>query len=303
MLSLADAQLITGISILVSGFWSLKHGPGLTAYHWQMVVSLAWFSTVTHLSALTFLRSYLAKHPAGRLWRLALMFILLVLLFVAFIPTGHFNFVDDDTGSPRTIDLGQTIYPTDCDDFQLAEPRYYHTLLSSLNLTYDPELLINGTIGPRNCTVSGMPVFQFNITRDELALGEQVYFSIKDWPWNEVGIFLASPAACFFKDFTGKPTLAFVSMISSLLLLAYSYLIRAAKVFAGPSRMISQRTQSALDRGYDALIDKWDRCLTRRKRGGLVVLGLVFLPIQASVYCTLRVFLHLYTSMFAEVTN
>lgn len=115
ILSLADAQLITGISILVSGYMSLKHDKGLSAYHWKMVVSLAWFSSVAHLSALTFLRSYLAKHPAGRLWRLTSMLFLLILLLVGLFPTGHFNFLGAREFS-NFIDLGQFTYPQDCED-------------------------------------------------------------------------------------------------------------------------------------------------------------------------------------------
>ncbi|WQF80709.1 hypothetical protein CDEST_05723 [Colletotrichum destructivum] len=323
MLSLADAQLITGISILVSGFWSLKHGPGLSAYHWKMVVSLAWFSSVTHLSALTFLRSYLAKHPAGRLWRLGLMLILLVLLSVAFIPTGHFVFINttvdatffynlDQASYPTSvIDLGQALYPIDCDDFQPPDPGlpyshylpYYPKPSEYFNRTIDAELLRNGTIGPKNCRIAGTPAFQLIITGAIVHLNETEYLWIRDYPavQRTTSILLASPAACFFKKSKGQPTVAFVSMVSSLLLLAYSYLIRAAKVFEGPSQIISQRIQSALDRGYSALVKKWNWCLTRRKRGVLVAFGMVFLPFQASIYCTVRVFLHLYTSMFAEV--
>ncbi|KAH8884072.1 hypothetical protein GQ53DRAFT_830005 [Thozetella sp. PMI_491] len=87
--SLIDAQIVTGIGILVSGFGSLKNG--LSAYHWQLIVYLAWFANLTHISGLTFLRNYLQKHRDERNWRLAAMGILLVFLIIAEVPTGFFN--------------------------------------------------------------------------------------------------------------------------------------------------------------------------------------------------------------------
>ncbi|KAG7404613.1 hypothetical protein Forpi1262_v018451 [Fusarium oxysporum f. sp. raphani] len=90
ILALADTQLVTGIAIMVSGYYSLSCG--LSAYHWKTILYLAWFSCLTHLSALTCLRAYLNVHETARAWRLSLMSALLVLVFVGFIPTGHFNF-------------------------------------------------------------------------------------------------------------------------------------------------------------------------------------------------------------------
>lgn len=85
---MADTQVVTGLAILSSGYFSRS---GLSALHWKMIVYLAWFSCATHLSALTFLRNYLINHPGQRRWRLASMFTLLLILIVAMIPTGHFN--------------------------------------------------------------------------------------------------------------------------------------------------------------------------------------------------------------------
>ncbi|KAF6783097.1 hypothetical protein CSOJ01_15941, partial [Colletotrichum sojae] len=128
ILSLADTQLITGLSILASGYWSLKHGPGMSAYHWKMVVSLAWFSGITHLSTLTFLRRYFADHRMERLWRLTFMFLLLVLLFVGLIPTGHFEFLGGAVEMTENMDRGSSVYPTDCSGFPGNENRYYFTM-------------------------------------------------------------------------------------------------------------------------------------------------------------------------------
>lgn len=80
---------MTGIGILISGYSSLGHG--LSAYHWRVIVSLAWFANLTHLSGLTFLRRYFQDHHKERNWRVGSMSILLLFLVPALIPTGFFN--------------------------------------------------------------------------------------------------------------------------------------------------------------------------------------------------------------------
>ena len=88
MLTMSDFQLITGLSILISGFTQLD--TGISAYHWQRLVQLAWFSSITHLCTLTALRSYFRHHIIGYFWRLPGMVILILMLIVALIPTGHY---------------------------------------------------------------------------------------------------------------------------------------------------------------------------------------------------------------------
>jgi hypothetical protein len=83
---MSDLQILSGLSILISGFAQLKCG--LSIYHWQVLVYLAWFSSLTHLSCLTFLRKYLNEHPGERNWRVFAMLILVILLVVALLPTG-----------------------------------------------------------------------------------------------------------------------------------------------------------------------------------------------------------------------
>ena len=85
-----DQQLVTGLAILGSVFTQLNKG--ISAYHWQIVVYLAWFSSLTHLSLLTVLRSYLREHSGIRNWRLILMAITLGMLLAALIPTGKEDF-------------------------------------------------------------------------------------------------------------------------------------------------------------------------------------------------------------------
>lgn len=89
---MCDIQLFNGFGILISGFISMKCG--LQAYHWQNLVYLAWFSSVTHLSGLTVLKQYLHQHPSQAYIRYGLMMTLLIILITAIIPTGFFNWLE-----------------------------------------------------------------------------------------------------------------------------------------------------------------------------------------------------------------
>jgi len=89
IIGFCDAQILTGIGILVSAYGSLP--ADLSAYHWRLVVYLAWFANLTHLSTLTFLRNYLQRHRRERNWRVLSMVVLLVLLVTAEVPTAFFN--------------------------------------------------------------------------------------------------------------------------------------------------------------------------------------------------------------------
>ncbi|KAI1341222.1 hypothetical protein F5Y15DRAFT_27845 [Xylariaceae sp. FL0016] len=90
IIQLCDVQLVTGLGLLTSGYILLENC-GLDACHWQMIVYLAWFSTVTHLSGLAVLRAYSACHSWSKYFRYSLMLVLLVMLLVAMVPTGFFN--------------------------------------------------------------------------------------------------------------------------------------------------------------------------------------------------------------------
>ncbi|KAI1777780.1 hypothetical protein F4818DRAFT_325527 [Hypoxylon cercidicola] len=94
VLVLADTQIITGLAILISGFISIRCR--LSSYHWQIIVYLAWLSSMTHLSTLTFLRNHLYNQPAEYFSRLLLMLTLIGLLCAAAIPTAFFDFYGDD---------------------------------------------------------------------------------------------------------------------------------------------------------------------------------------------------------------
>lgn len=90
---MSDLQILTGLSISISGYSQLRCG--LSVYHWQVLVYLTWFCSLTHLSCLTFLRNYLYDHPGERCWRLIGMGLLVAMLIIALLPTGNYNFRTD----------------------------------------------------------------------------------------------------------------------------------------------------------------------------------------------------------------
>uniref|UniRef100_A0A8H7NIU0 Uncharacterized protein n=1 Tax=Bionectria ochroleuca TaxID=29856 RepID=A0A8H7NIU0_BIOOC len=91
ILRIADTQLITGLAIMISGYSQLCSPDRITIYHWQLVLYLAWFTGLSHLASLNGLRIYFHHRPWARTWRLLLITALQIMIFVAFIPTGHFD--------------------------------------------------------------------------------------------------------------------------------------------------------------------------------------------------------------------
>src|ERR1700677_4250930 len=98
---MSDLKLMTGFTILISGYTQLHCG--LSTYHWQVLVYLAWFSSLTHLSCLTFLRSYLHRHPGERVARLVAMFLFVILLAVSIAITGGFDWAFNEDGSETQV--------------------------------------------------------------------------------------------------------------------------------------------------------------------------------------------------------
>ncbi|KAJ5177784.1 uncharacterized protein N7500_000483 [Penicillium coprophilum] len=89
IIAMSDLQIVTGLSILISGYAQLHRG--LSSYHWMVIVDLAWFSSLTHLACLTILRNYLYNHSRQRMWRLLCMAVLVILLTVALSFTGGYD--------------------------------------------------------------------------------------------------------------------------------------------------------------------------------------------------------------------
>jgi hypothetical protein len=81
--------MLTGLGILLSGYIDLFCF--ISAYHWQLIVYLAWFSNLTHTACLVALRGYLHLHQRERNWRLIFMTLLWLGLILAIVPTAFFN--------------------------------------------------------------------------------------------------------------------------------------------------------------------------------------------------------------------
>ena len=88
VLSFSDQQVLTGLAILISGYVQLGC-QGLAVYHWQIVVDLAFFSSVTHLTTLTCLRTYFQTRNLLRRIRLIFMGVLATMLGCALWSTGY----------------------------------------------------------------------------------------------------------------------------------------------------------------------------------------------------------------------
>ena len=87
VLTFSDQQVITGIAILISGYSQLR--VGLAVYYWQLVVDLAWFSSVTHLTTLTCLRYYFRERRGLKILRLICMAVMAGMLSCALATTGY----------------------------------------------------------------------------------------------------------------------------------------------------------------------------------------------------------------------
>lgn len=84
-LNLSDQQLVTGLAILIAGYYEALTN-GLSVYHWNIVVYLAWMSSAVHIASLTLLKDVFNKRPKLRNIRVAGMMLLLGLLTAAMWP-------------------------------------------------------------------------------------------------------------------------------------------------------------------------------------------------------------------------
>ena len=87
VLTFSDQQVITSIALLISGYSQLRDG--LAVYYWQLIVDIAWFSSVTHLTTLTCLRYYFQKRRGLKILRLISMAVTAGMLSCALASTGY----------------------------------------------------------------------------------------------------------------------------------------------------------------------------------------------------------------------
>lgn len=83
---MSDQQLVTGLAILISGYFQVQNG--LSFYHWQIVTDLAWFSSVIHIASLPYLTRYFEKNRWLWYIRVFLMSGLAIMLAVGMVPNG-----------------------------------------------------------------------------------------------------------------------------------------------------------------------------------------------------------------------
>lgn len=102
VLSISDQQLLTGLAVLIAGFWTHC---SISVHHFVMVSDLAWFSATAHLITLTVLMPYLKqpKHQVARNWRAALMASLASLLSASCIMQGHRDWYDSGSYDAQCV--------------------------------------------------------------------------------------------------------------------------------------------------------------------------------------------------------
>lgn len=105
-------QMFTGGGILISGFLTLRDN--VSAYHWHIIVYLAWFSTTSHLAGLTTIRSHLHSFPRQKHLRLITILVIFMMLLTAMVPTQFFAW---DLGMDKSLSGSATLCFF---DFELA---------------------------------------------------------------------------------------------------------------------------------------------------------------------------------------
>lgn len=135
---MADIQILSGLAILISSFISMPCG--ISAFHWQIIVYLAWFSSLTHLAVLTFLRQRLYHWRPMRAWRLIAMAALMILLMVALVPTARIEWPPTDAFDNKTV-----ILIPDYQFFDFAPNRYAVCSFKDMSLI-DPASLASAII-------------------------------------------------------------------------------------------------------------------------------------------------------------
>lgn len=86
VLNISDQQLLTGLALLIAGF--ATHC-SISAYHFEIVGDLAWFSSNVHLASLSVLEKYLLREHGVRNWRVVSIMCMGILLIANNAMQGH----------------------------------------------------------------------------------------------------------------------------------------------------------------------------------------------------------------------
>lgn len=136
ILMVSDIQIFASIAVIICGLAQLLCS--ISAYHWQIVVYTAWFSSLTHLTPLTAIRYYFSHiNLKARTARFMLMACTLILLTVALVPTGNINwfvplYLDrDNYGVPAICYFA---HMSESSNYVLSEPSTSSILVSTVIL-------------------------------------------------------------------------------------------------------------------------------------------------------------------------
>ncbi|KAK6814567.1 hypothetical protein RU639_009398 [Aspergillus parasiticus] len=86
ILGMSDQQLVTGLAIMTSGYAQIQDG--LSTSHWNIITSLAWFSSIIHIATLPYLASYFTKKRWLWYIRVTLMSGLAIMLTIGLTAMG-----------------------------------------------------------------------------------------------------------------------------------------------------------------------------------------------------------------------
>ena len=86
ILNLSDQLLLTGLAVLIAGFWTRC---SISVYHFALVSDLAWFASNVHLTTLAVLWKFLQDRPVLKNWRAAVMSFMAILLVASTVLQGH----------------------------------------------------------------------------------------------------------------------------------------------------------------------------------------------------------------------
>jgi hypothetical protein len=270
---------------MISGYILLIQG-SLSAFSWQIIIHLAWFSNLTHQAALVFLRGYMRKNPQERMWRFCLMTILVIMMIVALIPTAFFDWNEPQCNQP------------DNDRHCLSKCTNYSYYGDSTSDCVRSCLEISSlkTAMCQNCSSEAYPAapaicfFDLNILKELYTQPPACSGGFEQEKKSSV-------AKISFQN-----SIALQSATLSIAVLASSYALSAVKLFETPSSFLHHRARAFLAgvcRTAVATILMW-KPPCRWLRGPLWSL-LVLRPVIA-LYILGRILIDFFLSTFADVS-
>lgn len=133
ILNLSDQLLLTGLAVLVAGFWTRC---SISVYHFAIVSDLAWFASNVHLITLAVLWEYLRDKPVLRNWRALLMACTASLLIASTILQGHRAWYDSWPYDAQCVFNDYTV-----GSIGGSPARWMYTNLFLIAIDYPPSIL------------------------------------------------------------------------------------------------------------------------------------------------------------------